>query len=186
LDEGHGFSRATIFQSYEGFRVCVRTNRLQNQSSPNPGRSPGLCPGLSSATLVQIRLGSTGRVDLPTTVFGSGRVPHVRPSVHGPKTDFSNALTPCTGILALGRSLFAFVAIALEGAAPWAAPRLFRPMYAGANMGHPSRKEGFVLCSNRSAADELHLGCDHNLISHLRDAGSVPATKSIQERLPIH
>jgi hypothetical protein len=30
-------------------------------------------------------------------------------------------------------------------------------MYAGANMGHPSREEGLVLCSNRGAADELHL-----------------------------
>jgi hypothetical protein len=32
-----------------------------------------------------------------------------------------------------------------------ASPRLFRPMYAGANMGHPSREEGFVLCSNCGA-----------------------------------
>jgi hypothetical protein len=32
-------------------------------------------------------------------------------------------------------------------------PRLFRPMYAGANMGHPSREQGFVLCSNHSAAE---------------------------------
>src|SRR5450631_4121188 len=31
-------------------------------------------------------------------------------------------------------------------------------MYAAANMGHPSREEGFVLCSNRSAADEVILG----------------------------
>src|SRR5579859_3843116 len=28
-----------------------------------------------------------------------------------------------------------------------AAPRHPRPMYAWANMGHPSREEGFVLCS---------------------------------------
>jgi hypothetical protein len=27
-------------------------------------------------------------------------------------------------------------------------------MYAGANMGHPSREEGFVLCSNHSAAND--------------------------------
>jgi hypothetical protein len=38
---------------------------------------------------------------------------------------------------------FARVAEALEGAAP----RLFRPMYARANMGHPSREAGFVVCS---------------------------------------
>jgi hypothetical protein len=29
-------------------------------------------------------------------------------------------------------------------------------MYALANMGHPSRDEGFVLWSNRSAVHELH------------------------------
>jgi hypothetical protein len=46
----------------------------------------------------------SGGADLPTTVFGSGRVPHVRPSVHGPKTDSSNAFTPWSSILALGRS----------------------------------------------------------------------------------
>jgi len=47
-----------------------------------------------------------GGFHLSTAVFGSGRVPHVRPSVHGPKTDFSNAFTPCATILALRRSLF--------------------------------------------------------------------------------
>jgi hypothetical protein len=41
---------------------------------------------------------------------------------------------------------FCRVAKALEGAAP----RLFRPMYAGANMGHPSREQGFVLHHNHS------------------------------------
>jgi hypothetical protein len=46
-----------------------------------------------------------------------------------------------------------------------AAPHLFRPMYAGANMGHPSREEGFVLSSNHGDADELHQGCYANLIS---------------------
>jgi hypothetical protein len=30
-------------------------------------------------------------------------------------------------------------------------PHLFRPMYAGANMGHPSREQGFVLRSNYRA-----------------------------------
>jgi hypothetical protein len=64
----------------------------------------------------------------------SGRLPHVRPSEHGPKTDFSNAFTPCARIFPVGRSLFVLVTEALEGAAP----RLYRPMYAEANMGHPS------------------------------------------------
>jgi hypothetical protein len=36
-----------------------------------------------------------------TTVLGSGRVPHVRQSVHGPKTDSSNAFTPGATALAL-------------------------------------------------------------------------------------
>src|SRR5580700_7411214 len=58
------------------------------------------------------------RMNLPKTVFRSGWVPHVLPSVHGPKTDFSNAFTHCTRTLALGRSLFARVTEALEGAAP--------------------------------------------------------------------
>ncbi len=35
-----------------------------------------------------------------------------------------------------------------------AAPRHLRPMYAQANMGHPSREEGFVLCT--SAATPMH------------------------------
>jgi hypothetical protein len=48
---------------------------------------------------------------------------------------------------------FCHVAKALKGAPP----RLFQPMYAVANMGHPSRNEGFVLCSNHGDADELHL-----------------------------
>jgi hypothetical protein len=46
-------------------------------------------------------------------------------------------------------------------------------MYAGANMGHPSREEGFVFLLDHSAADELHQGCYPNLISDLQAAGSV-------------
>jgi hypothetical protein len=85
--------------------------------------------------------------------FFSGRVPHVRPSVHGLKTDSSNALTLLHEDLALGRSLFANVTEAMEGAAP----RLFRPMYAEANMGHPSREEGFFVGSNRTVIPTLWL-----------------------------
>ena len=47
------------------------------------------------------------------------------------------------------------IAKAFEGAAP----RLFQPMYAWANMGHPSREEGFSLRSHHSDADELREGC---------------------------
>jgi hypothetical protein len=53
----------------------------------------------------------------------------------GRKRFFSNAFTLCvTGTQAFHNSRFPRLARALEGAAP----RLFRPMYAGANMGHPS------------------------------------------------
>ena len=60
---------------------------------------------------------TAGGVDLPTTAFGSGRVPHVRPSVHGPKTIFSNAFIASTGVLALGRSRFDRPSGASDGAA---------------------------------------------------------------------
>jgi hypothetical protein len=69
----------------------------------------------------------------------------------GRKWIFQMLLLHYTRILALGCSLLALVAIALEGAAP----RLLRPMYARANMGHPSREEGFVVAFNRNPADGL-------------------------------
>jgi hypothetical protein len=54
------------------------------------------------------RLESSDGVNLPTTVFGSGRVPHVRPSVHGPKkmgAALSNA--PVTnGVKAFENTIF--------------------------------------------------------------------------------
>jgi hypothetical protein len=40
-------------------------------------------------------------------------------------------------------------------------------------MGHPSREEGFVLCSHHCDSDELHQGCYPNLISYPQAAGSV-------------
>jgi hypothetical protein len=90
--------------------------------------------------VVQSRLETeAGAFHLVTTTCGSGRVPHVRLSVHGPKTDSSNAFTPCSRTLALGRSLLAY-----GKSVGWGCARLFRPMYAGANMGHPSREEGSV------------------------------------------
>ena len=66
-----------------------------------------------------------------------------------------------------GLLLFAVVFLArVAGALEGAAPHLFRPMYAPrhagagwANMGHPSREEGFALCSKHCATDELHPGC---------------------------
>jgi hypothetical protein len=44
---------------------------------------------------------------------------------------------------------FARVAVALDGATP----RLFRPMYARANMGHPSRGVGLMVRSKNSSND---------------------------------
>jgi hypothetical protein len=61
----------------------------------------------------------------------------------GRERNSSNAFVRCGKILDLGRNLFARVAGALDGAAP----RLFRPMYAGANMGHPSREQNSLLAS---------------------------------------
>jgi hypothetical protein len=69
-----------------------------------------------------------------------------------------------------------------------AAPHLLRPMYAGANMGHPSREKGFVLCSNRSITDELSLGCSttRSRLSRISTyssrkvlAGSIPAIRRV-------
>jgi hypothetical protein len=60
----------------------------------------------------------------------------------GRKRCSSNAFTPCSEGSAR-TTAFARKAEALEGAAP----RLCRPMYATANMGHPSREAGFVVCS---------------------------------------
>jgi hypothetical protein len=44
---------------------------------------------------------------------------------------------------------FAPGAEALEGAAP----HLFRPMYATANMGHPSREAGLAHCEQKNSSD---------------------------------
>ena len=88
------------------------------------------------------------------TISYSGNValvcPMFAPAYMGREWVFSNAFTPCTSIFALGSSLFARLVEAVEGAAP----HLFRPMYADANMGHPSREEGFVLRSNCGADDK--------------------------------
>jgi hypothetical protein len=70
---------------------------------------------------------------VPTTVFSPGRVPLFAQAYKGRKWIFQMVSLHCTRILALGRSLFAHVAEAFEGAAP----RLFRPMYAWANIGAP-------------------------------------------------
>ena len=56
-----------------------------------------------------------------------------------------------------------------------AAPRLFRPVYAWANMGHPSREEGLVLCSQHGAT-QLDFRPERHRLSSLG--------KWIRERLP--
>jgi hypothetical protein len=87
-------------------------------------------------------LGHAGGFSLLITAYGSGRVPHVRPSVRGPKTIFFEC-PHGRGLLLLQRHS-ARNAEALEGAAP----QLFRPMCAKANMGHPPREEGLLLKLN--------------------------------------
>jgi hypothetical protein len=74
--------------------------------------------------------------------FFSGRVPHVRPSVHGLKTDSSNAFTLLHEDLALGRSLFANVIEAMEGAAPF----FFGPCTPGRTRGTgPGRRASLMV-----------------------------------------
>jgi hypothetical protein len=69
---------------------------------------------------------------------------------HGPKTDSSNAFTPCARILDLGRSLFAHVAKALEGATPI----FLGPCTLGRTLMAPDQggRHGYVLY--RRAEDE--------------------------------
>jgi hypothetical protein len=78
----------------------------------------GRSPGLSSTSLVQISLESPADFISQPRSMVLGRVPHVRPSVHGPKTDFSNAFTPCATILALRRSLLPAWQKRWKGCAP--------------------------------------------------------------------
>jgi hypothetical protein len=77
-------------------------------------------------------------------------VPQVRTSVPGPKMFFSNAFT---------RSV--------QRALVEASPRLFRPRYAGANLGHPSHFLG-----RGWGAKQLWL-LPQTDVSELEDGGSV-------------
>jgi hypothetical protein len=122
---------------------------------------------------------AAGEFHLLSTVYGSGRVPHVRPSVH---PDFLSSSLALTNFMWL--SLMNAAHTPVGGAGPgnpghWAENDIFpmpllaarglllvltafypqnknvgrgcarplRPMYALANMGHPSREPGFVVCS---------------------------------------
>jgi hypothetical protein len=91
---------------------------------------------------VQIRWETEARgFHLVTTAYGSGRVPHVRPSVHGPKMDSSNAFATRETILAFGHSLSDRVTVAEEGAAPV----LFGPCTLGRTWGtRPGRRTSLL------------------------------------------
>ena len=102
----------------------------------------GRSPGLSSTSLVQISLESPADFISQPRSMVLGRVPHVRPSVHGPKTDFSNAFTPSATILAFRRSLLPAWQKRWKGCAP-----SFSAHVRWANMGHPSREVGLVVGS---------------------------------------
>jgi hypothetical protein len=73
-------------------------------------------------------------------------MPHAFPLVvlwagnrdHAPKTDSSNASLHAQGPLLQAAVFLRHSKSVRRGCAP----RLFRPMYAGANMGHPSREQG--------------------------------------------
>jgi hypothetical protein len=82
---------------------------------------------------------------------GVGGAPCRKSGYMGRKRIFSNAFTSRTKALPLGRSPF----VRPTGATKGAAPHLFQPMYAEANMGHPSREQGLILCSYRCPNDEL-------------------------------
>src|SRR6266849_5807543 len=81
-------------------------------------------------------------------------------------------ILPMLSLDAQGLLLLAAVVSPHSKSVGRAAPRLFRPMYAGANMGHPSREEGFVLCPHHDGADEPTQGCYPNLIPDPSVAGS--------------
>ena len=55
-----------------------------------------------------------------------------------------------------------------------AAPRLFRPMYAGANMGHPSREEGFVFPQPQHSPMNFPWIAFHYCCARDRDQSDVP------------
>jgi hypothetical protein len=83
--------------------------------------------------------------------FWTGAI-NVRPSVHGPKTDFSNAFTPCATALAFCRSLLAHFAVAFE----WLRPVFLGPCTLGRTWGHPSREEGFFFALTAAPASPIH------------------------------
>jgi hypothetical protein len=88
------------------------------------------------------------RISSPTAVYGSGRVPHVRPGVHGPKTDFSNAFTPCATTLALRRSLLARLAERWKGLRPV----FFGPCTLGRTWGTRPGKRALLLAQGRACS----------------------------------
>jgi hypothetical protein len=66
-----------------------------------------------------------------------------------------------------------------------AAPRLFRPMYAGANMGHPSREMGRVGCSNvvtqpRFGIQDLFIWTALKCLPSLRDLNEAALQRSVE------
>ena len=64
-------------------------------------------------------------------------------------------------------SLLAAVCSHMAKALKRAAPNLFPPMYAGANMGHPSREEGFVFCSNHCVVERRIGSSNQSIRKHL-------------------
>ena len=90
---------------------------------------------------------------------------------HGPKTDFSNAFTPSARALAPGSRVFTRPTETAERAAP----HLFRPMYAEANMGHPSREQAWFFAPAVASTMNYPLCMFRRL--HLRHPAILPRAR---------
>jgi hypothetical protein len=73
-----------------------------------------------------------------------------------------------------------------SGSVGGAAPRLFRPMYARANMGHPSSEAGLVVCSRvgRKTASVLGEWLHHDAGFH--DPGDVLHDRDVVQGIRGH
>ncbi len=115
--------------------------------------------------LVQQLLAGVG---LQPTVVGSGRVPHVRPSVHGPKTGSSNAFTPCAGTLDVDGSLFTIRKSIRRGCAPSSSAHV-----RSGEHGAPVQGTGIRSLLHLGDAVKLHQACYPNPISGPQARGPV-------------
>ena len=110
----------------------------------------------------ELRSAASARFRLKTTVVGSGRVPHVRLSVHGPKTGSSNAFTPCARTLFLVRSLFTAEQKRSEGCAPPSSAHV-----RSGEHGAPVQGRGLRSLLYLGDAEELHQAWHGPIPTHM-------------------